>query len=232
MSTPNVPPPVPPVAPKKPGCFFYGCLTAIILAVLIGIGGGLLVYFGLNKLAGMAEEFTEATPAQLPKVEIAPAAYDALKKRANEFKTALDAGKPATLTLTGDELNALIAGDASNSSWKDRARFAIEGSALKCQVSMPLDEMAAVPGLGKLKGRYLNGSAAVRATMETGALVVTLQSLEVKGKAVPEPFLQGIRQENLAKNAYKDKDNAKFLSQLENLRIADGTLTLVGKASK
>lgn len=232
MSTPNVPPPVPPAARKKPGCFFYGCLTAVVLAVIAGIGVGLLGYFGLSKLAGMAEEYTEATPAQLPKVEIAPAAYDALKKRADEFKTALDAGRPAALTLTGDELNALIAGDASNSSWKDRVRFAIEGNALKCQVSMPLSDMASVPGLGKLKGRYLNGSAAVKATMETGALVVTLQSLEVKGKAVPEPFLQGIRQENLAKNAYKDKDNAKFLDQLGSLRIADGTLTLVGKAAR
>ncbi|MBI5395809.1 MAG: hypothetical protein HZA91_10970 [Verrucomicrobia bacterium] len=232
MSNPNVPPPMPPAAPKKRGCFFYGCLTAIIAGVLLAVLGGFGTYFAMKKLAGIAVDYTEATPAQLPKVEVSPSAFDALKKRMNDFKAALDASKPAALALTGDELNVLVAGEASKSPWKDRVRFAIEGSDLKCQVSMPLDDMAKVPGFGKLKGRYLNGSAAVRATMETGTLVVTLQSLEVRGKPLPSAFLQALRKENLAKEAYNDADNAKFLNRLESLKIAEGAMTLVGKSAR
>jgi hypothetical protein len=231
MSTPNVPPPMPSPS-KKHGCFFYGCLTAIIAAVLIAIIGGVGAYYAMKTLAGLAVEYTEAAPAQLPKVEVSPSEHGALQKRVSDFEAALNGGQPAALTLTGNELNALIAGDASKSAWKNRVRFAIEGGNLKCQLSMPLDDMAKVPGFGNLKGRYLNGSAAVKASMDTGVLFVTLQSLEVKGKPLPEQFLAALRKENLAKEAYNDKDSARFLNRLEGLKIQDGTLTLTGKASK
>jgi hypothetical protein len=221
-----------PAPPKSRGCFFYGCLTAIIVAVLLAVVVGFGAYFTMTKLAGLAVEYTEASPMQLPKVEASPSEQDALKRRVADFQKAMDAGKPAALALTGDELNMLIAGDASKSSWKDRVRFDIQGSDLKCQLSMPLDDVAKVPGFGDLKGRYLNGSAVVKASMETGTLFVTLQSLEVKGKPLPPAFLQALRKENLAKEAYNDKDNAKFLNRLDGLKILDGALTLIGKSSK
>jgi len=223
---------MPPATPKKHGCFFYGCLTAIIVTVLIAILGGVCFYFAMTRLAGLAVEYTEASPMQLPKVEASPSEQDALKRRVADFQKALDAGKPAALTLTGDELNALIASDASKSSWKDRVRFAIQGSDLKCQLSMPLDDVAKVPGFSNLKGRYLNGAAAVKASMDTGVLFVTLQSLEVKGKPLPEQFLAALRKENLAKEAYNDKDTAKLLNRLDGIKILDGALTLIGKSSK
>jgi hypothetical protein len=232
MSTPNEPPPVQAAAPKKHGCFFYGCLTSIIIAVLALIGVGGLTYYGLSKFAGMAIAYTDTSPMPLPKVEVPPAVAEALKKRVKEFKTAMDAAKPSTLILTADELNALVAGDTSMSQWKGRVWFSIKNGSIGCQLSMPLDAMSAMPGLGQLKGRYLNGAATVKATMETGALVVTLQTLEVRGKPMPEEIMKGLRQENLAKNAGNDPEVAGFLDKLASVGVQDDKLILVGKVTR
>ncbi len=229
MSSPSQPPPMPPPAPKKHGCFFYGCLTSIIVAVILGVSLGGLFYYGLNKAAGLAVAYTDTQAMELPKVEVDPAVYEALLKRITDFKSAMDAGKSSQLILTGNELNMLIAGDASKSEWKGRMWFEIKGGNIKCQLSWPLDAMSAVPGFGALKGRYLNGSAVVSATMETGALFVSLQRLEVRGQSVPEEIMQGFRAENLAKNLYRDKDKAAFLSRLASVGVQDDKLILVGK---
>ncbi|MFA6561261.1 MAG: hypothetical protein WCV00_05080 [Verrucomicrobiia bacterium] len=233
MSTPNEPPPVQAAAttaaPKKRGCLFYGCLTAIIITVLSVIGVGALTYYGLSKFAGLAVAYTDTSPMQLPKIEVSRPVYEALQKRVKDFKAAMDAGKSSLLILTADELNALIAGDASKSQWKGRVWFAIKDGSVGCQLSMPLDAMSAMPGLGNLKGRYLNGSATVRATMETGTLVVTLQSLDVRGKPLPAEILNAVKRENLAKNAANDPEVAVFLDRLASVGIQDDKLILVGK---
>ncbi|MFZ2643854.1 MAG: hypothetical protein WA117_22870 [Verrucomicrobiia bacterium] len=232
MSTPSQPPPIPTAAPKKHGCFFYGCLTSIILVVLLVIGGGALTYYFVSKAAGLAVAYTDTQQVQLPKVEIEPAAYEALLKRVTDFKTAMNAGKSSLLMLTGNELNALVSGDASKSEWKGRVWFEIKDGSIKCQLSMPLDAMSAVPGLGALKGRYLNGAAVVRGAMETGTLKVTFQSLEVRGKPLPQQFLDALNQQDLMKSASDDPDIAAFLNRLASVGVQDDKLILVGKVAR
>lgn len=235
MSTPNEPQDTsatPAAAPKKRGCFFYGCLTSIIIAVLIVIGVCVAGYYGLSKFADLAVAYTDTAPMTLPKIEVQPAVYEALQKRVQEFKAAVDTGKPATLVLTSDELNLLVAGDKNAAQWKGRVWFEIKGSDLKGQLSMPLDFITAVPGLGKLKGRYLNGAASVQATMALGVLVVRLQSLEVKGKSLPEELMAALQRENLAKDATQNPETAAFLARLADVTVQDGKLILTGKTAK
>jgi hypothetical protein len=233
MSTPNEPPPPAAApAPKKHGCFFYGCLTSIILAVLLVAGFCGISYYGLSKFANLALAYTDTAPTTLPAVQVDPTVYAALKKRIEEFKTTVDAGKPATLALTSDDLNLLVAGDKSAAQWKGRVWFEMKGSDLKGQLSMPLDFISSVPGLGKLKGRYLNGAASVQATMALGVLVVRLQSLEVKGKAVPDEVMSALQRENLAKDATQNPETAAFLTRLADVTVQDGKLILTGKTAK
>jgi hypothetical protein len=97
---------------------------------------------------------------------------------------------------------------------------------------MPLDFISSVPGLGKLKGRYLNGAASVQATMALGVLVVRLQSLEVKGKAVPDEVMSALQRENLAKDATQNPETAAFLTRLADVTVQDGKLILTGKTAK
>ncbi|MBI5822010.1 MAG: hypothetical protein HZA88_23810 [Verrucomicrobia bacterium] len=232
MSTPSQPPPIPTAAPKKHGCFFYGCLTSIIVVIILVIGLGGFAYYGLSKVAGMAVAYTDTEAVQLPKVKMSAADYETLLKRVKDFKMAMDTGKSSLLMLTGDELNALVTGDASKSEWKGRVWFEIKDGSVKCQLSMPLNSMAVMPGLGALKGRYLNGSAAVLPRMEGGALKVLFQSMEVRSKPLPAQFLEAFNQQDLMKSASDDPDIAAFLNRLASVGVQDNKLILVGKVAR
>ncbi|MBM3890542.1 MAG: hypothetical protein FJ388_15630, partial [Verrucomicrobia bacterium] len=91
-------------APKEGrGCFFYGCIITISLAVLVAVGG----YFGLRAFVrGLVNSYTQTTPMALPKVEIAADDLARLQARVKEFTAAVDQQKPgAALVLTEKEFN-------------------------------------------------------------------------------------------------------------------------------
>ena len=102
----------------------------------------------------------------------------------------------------------------------------IEGDEVKGKVSFPLDKL----NIGMVRGRYLNGEADLKASLKDGVLIVTLDSIEVNGKKPPEEFLQGLRQQNLAKDMYKDEKNAAMIRKFESLEIKDGKITIKVRA--
>jgi len=221
----------PPPARKKRGCFFYGCLTLVILAILLGVAGFFAVRYVLNKVTVLIEQYTDPAPAALPQVEFSPGDYEELQARLAEFQETLDGRKEGLpLTLTATELNALIANHASMKEFKDRLHVTIEGDQVKGQVSLPLDRIASMPGLSRLKGRYLNGSAVLRASLENGLLDVHMMSLEVKGMKPPEEVMAQLRSENLAKDVQNRPDVSANLRKLESLEVQDGRVTLKAKA--
>lgn len=203
---------------KKPrGCFFYGCLTAVclslVLLVLVGIG----LYSGYRYWTRMVNEYTSTTPMELPHVELPAEQAEALDARVDAFKKSLDTGKDVKpLVLTADEINALI---EKNPDFKGRLHVEIPGDKIQGQISLPLTEV----GLPGLKGRYLNGKAEFGARLTSGLLFVTLDSLEVNGKPLPD-MLQSIRGQNLAADFAKDPDNARAIEKLESIEVKDGKL--------
>jgi hypothetical protein len=123
------------------------------------------------------------------------------------------------LELTSDDINALIDDEPD---LKGKIYVNVEGDKVKGQVSIPLEKV----GLPMLRGRYLNGEADVKASLSDGVLLVTLDSLEVNGKKVPEDFMKGIRTQNMAKDMYKDEKSAEMLRKLERLEVKDGKIIL------
>ncbi|PYL00777.1 MAG: hypothetical protein DME19_03955 [Verrucomicrobia bacterium] len=216
---------------KRRGCFFYGCVTVLVIAVLVGIAGFFAVRYGLNKLTAFVEQYTEAVPMTLPGVQMSSTDYSQLDKRVTAFTDALNAQKAASpLLLTGDEINALI---ANNSGWKQlkgKLYVTIEGDEIKGQVSLPMDDLAQVPGLSRLKGRYLNGSASLKVSLQNGTLSVTMQSLQVKGQSPPANVMAQLRAQNLAQNIYNDPKGAEMIRKLESIEIKDGNITIKAKA--
>jgi hypothetical protein len=225
--------PVPVQKPKGKGCFFYGCLTLVVLVLVVGLGSFLVVRYGLNKLAAFVEQYTEAAPMALPAVQMPAAEYEQLDKRITAFTDALNAQKvtPA-LILTGDEINALIANNAAWKELKGKMHVTIEGDQIKSQVSIPMDEFARLPGMSRLKGRYLNGSAALKASFDSGTLFVTIQSLQVKGQSPPDEFMSSLRAQNLAQNMHQDPKNAEVLRKIESIEVKDGKITIKARAKE
>jgi hypothetical protein len=206
--------------PRQRGCFFYGCVIASVLAVLLIIALAVLAFVGMRFFSGLVEEWTSPAPAELPRVQISEEERKSARERVDAFRKALEEGTAADpLVLTSDDLNALI---EANPDFRGRVFAQVEGDKLKAQISIPLDKLK----IGMLSGRYLNGEAELKASLSDGILVVTLETLEVNGKRPPENFLVGLRKQNLAKDAYDDPKNAEMIRRFESLEIKDGTIIL------
>jgi hypothetical protein len=206
--------------PKERGCFFYGCIIASVLAVLMLLALALGGYFGYKAYLGFVQQYTSTARVALPKVEMPEAQREALLERFRAFRKALEKGEDAEpLVLTGDELNVLLAGNADVA---DKVHFIIEGDVLKGEVSLPLSGL----GLPGLKGRYFNGKATFLASLRDGQLDVRIDSAEVNGKPISEQIMTELRNTNMAQDAAKDPDNARFLNKLDSIEIEDGKITI------
>jgi len=208
---------------KERGCFFYGCIIASVLAVLTAIVIGIIAYLAYRTYYRYINEYTSTTPTPLPKVAMPDEQRKAVRERFDAFKEALDKGEDAEpLVLDSDELNVLL---AEESQAKDRVHVMIEGDKLNGQVSLPLDQV----GLPGTKGRFFNGKATFRASLQGGVLVVTADSAEVNGRPLPEQFIAGIRNKNLAEDVARNPENAAFLNKLESLQVKDGKVIVKAK---
>ncbi|MCX7826700.1 MAG: hypothetical protein N2689_14250 [Verrucomicrobiae bacterium] len=221
--------PFPPQQPPRQGrgCFFYGCITAIILVLVLVVAGSFIIGGVRAFVKAAVDNYTETRPRELPKVEISEDDLARLQARVKAFTTAVDQQKPgASLALTEKEINALIAHDPDFKELKDKVYVAIEGDQIKGQISYPLGKLGPLD----LTGRYLNGEATFKIALQGGMLFVMMQSLTVAGKQPPEAFMQALRQENLAKEACKDPDTAKALAKLDSIVVRDGCLIIAGRA--
>lgn len=211
--------------PRRRGCLFYGCLTSVVLLLLLL--GTLLV--GLHYVKKMVNSFTDTQPMELPTVQMSQGEVRKLKARFQAFDEAVRDHRPTPpLSLNSDEINVLLASGAEQQPLKGKFYASLEGGQLKGQVSVPLQEL----GLTMFKGRYLNGSATFNYSFRNGALAVSPQTVLVKGQPLPELYMQKLRQENLAVGITKDPQVAALLQGLEDIQIRDGTLVIVPKEKK
>lgn len=206
--------------PRKRGCFFYGCVIASVLAVLLIIALAVLAFIGMRFFSGFVEEWTSPAPAELPRVQVSEAERKSVRERVDAFRKALAEGTAVDpLVLNSDDLNALI---EENADFRGRVFARVEGDKLKAQISFPLEKL----NIGMLKGRYLNGEAELKAALSDGILMVTLETLEVNGKPPPEKFLSELRKQNLAQDAYDNPKSAEMIRRFESLEIKDGKIIL------
>jgi len=208
--------------PRQRGCFFYGCVIASILTVLLLIALAVIAFFLMRFFSGVVDEWTSPTPMELSRPEIPEERRQSVRQRVDEFRKAVDEGTATEpLVLTSDDLNALI---EENEDIKGRVVAKVEGDKLKAQVSLPFDRLGL--GIWKLRGRYLNGEAELKASLSNGVLMVTLDSFEVNGRRPPDNFIQELRGQNLAKDVYKNAKNAELIRRFESLEIKDGKIIL------
>jgi hypothetical protein len=191
-------------------------------------------YFGFRYAANQViQKYTDSGPMTLPKVEMTAEEAGSIQQRFKAFKSAIEAGTPTEpLMLAEKELNALITASPDFAKLKDKVYVSLDGTQIKGQISLPLDDLP-LPWFARMaRGRYLNGGAGFNVSMKNGVLLVTLQSLEVKGEAVPDQFMAGFRQQNLAQEIYKDAKNVETLGKLESIEIKDGKLEVKARAGK
>jgi hypothetical protein len=209
-------------AKPRRGCFFYGCITGLVLLVIVL--GALMV--GLHYVKTLVNRYTDTQPMELPTVQMSQGDIAKLKQGFEAFQQAVRDQRPTKpLTLTADDINALIASGSEQQPMKGKFYVSLEGDQVRGELSVPLQEV----GLSMFKGRYLNGSATFNLSFRDGMLSVTPQTLQVKGKPLPEAYMQQIRKQNLAVALTNEPSAAAVLKGLEDIQVKEGKLVIVPK---
>jgi hypothetical protein len=213
--------------PRQRGCFFYGCIISSVLALLVMIALGLVLYVAYRGLSRLVDQYTATVPVELPRVDASEARRQSLRSSVDEFRKALEEGKATeALVLSADDINALIDQDEN---WKGKLYVAIERGKIKGKVSVPLEDLSTgleQIGISMLRGRFLNGEVGFNVSFDNGVLVVAFDKIEVNGKPLPEELMSELRKENLAKDAYDDPKSVAVLRRLEAVEITDDKLII------
>ena len=199
------------------------------------MGSLLLVVVLITGLAGfryfkkMFNDFTDTKPMALPKVQLPQAEMDALQRRVESFRDAVRLGQPTgPLSLAPDEINALIGSDPDLQELKGKLFVSFEGDQLNGQVSVPLEQI----GLPRFRGRYLNGTGTFDLSFRNGILRITPQTFVVRGKSVPEMYMEKIRKQNLAADLNRNARAQVAMDKLQDIKIKDGKLVIVPKGKQ
>lgn len=228
-----------PVAPppRKSGCGLggIGCGLGCLLAVGVCVA---LVIFGVvaakNYFGKMVEEYTatEYVPIETP--QASPEQVASALEKFDSFSEGIGAGgSPVPLTLTGEELNLILWNHPNFSPVAGKANVAIEGDVLRSQVSVKFDEMPLPEGFlaDTLKGKFFNGEVSLKLGMAAGQPALYLEGLAVNGNTVPDAFLSGLKSQNLLQDAAKNPEATAFFDRIEDLRVEDGKLIIIPKAT-
>ncbi len=129
--------------PRKRGCFFYGCIALIIAVLIASVAAVLLFRYAQRSFSGALNSYTDSKPAPLEAVDTSSAKVKTVQDKIAAFRDAIQNQKASQeLTLTADEINALIAADPNRQDLADCLRLHIGGDQAKAHISWPLDDIA------------------------------------------------------------------------------------------
>ncbi|HWC58723.1 MAG TPA: hypothetical protein VHC44_03445, partial [Verrucomicrobiae bacterium] len=193
------------------GCLFWGGITAAILFLLLLFAG----YGTYRYVKWLIAEYTDTKPLPAPAVLLSHSEITNLQQRVHSWDDAIKHNRAAgPLTLSAEEINALIAGKAKTNGPPARLFFSFESNQVQAQLSVPTDGL-----IGHwLDGRYLNGSGNFDVSLHDGHLLLRVQSLAVKGRPLPENFMQPLRGENFADSWTNDPDFNEAVGNLEEIK--------------
>ena len=186
-SSPQAPYPyqTPPRPSGSSGCFLKGCLVLVVILMLLGVViGGTGWYLGRS-----AQPFLTHEPVALHPFPRGDAVEAATGQKLAAFNQSLAAGQQATLSLTGDDLNVLLARDPQLSKYRDRVYLSIANNQIVAETSFPLvDDSALRPD----QRWYFNARTVLDASYSTGDLAFQLARLETLDRRLPPPPVRSI----------------------------------------
>jgi hypothetical protein len=208
-------------APRR-GCFFYGCLGAAILFLVVASA----IFLGANAARKMVREFTDDSPMKFPESKLTPEQVEQVQNRVSVFQQGLRQNQAVSpLALSAEEINALINVFPAAKPIRGKIHVIIQGNELKGEVSVKLKEL----GLPVFKERYLNAVMTLGVSLQDGRLLISPQQVTVAGRSLPRVYLHKITKQNLAREVNEDPRTSIALEKLEKVEIKDGKLIIVPK---
>jgi|GEM_PF-2195316 len=232
MSTSSTARPVARGVSALPGCYIFALGAGLLIATLVWAG-----YTFLRQVDELAA-FTDPEPAALAVAAPAPAELEDLARRLSAFAEAASSGQAADLTLTMEDVNAMLGGFPRLADMKPLlvVRRLGPDATFTADISFPMNSL---PG----RRRHLNGSLDGRFGLHPEAgLFVSVLDVRVPGRTVPPGFLEvyqrgiipgknfGFLDDMLVRNFREDPVFAEPLHRIASLQSAEGSLTLSAKA--
>ena len=216
----------PETAPKKSGrgCFFFGCITLIVLMVI----GGIAIYFVAQKMLNMVLEFTEEQPRELAVVEVSEVELEGIQARVDAFESALRSGEPLPpLELSAEDINALIQKDPRWQEINDKVYVTIDDDTIRGEISLPLEQFA-----DRFAGRFFNGQVDLNVGVAAGQVVVRIVGGEVAGEPLPAEIITILEGQNLTKDFAKDPENRAVLEKIDRVEVRDGKIVVTPRSGE
>ena len=227
----NSPAYLPPPAPgPSVGCFAKGCLTitavSIVLLVMFGC-------FGWYVMRGL-QPYLSQQPAEVRVYPATDTQYQTLEARIRAFVQTVKGGHHATLTLTADELNILVARDPQYALLRGKAYLAIAHDQICAETSTLLNEHAPEP-----QRFYFHGRVVFDASFSSGDFTVLLRRIEpLNGGPAPAMVTWALSQPNFSSNfnegfnesfhdaIRKNPGSSAFFDRLNTIIVKDNQLVI------
>ena len=175
----------PPRSSSGGSCFLKGCLILVVLVMLLGIvigGTGWYLY-------ASAKPFLTSELQALPTFQGGPAAEAATGQKLAAFNQTIAAGQRAAVSLTGDDLNVLVARDPQLSKYRDRVYLSIVNNQIVVETSFPMVDDRSLPPGQRL---YANARFVLDASYSSGDFAFQLARFETLAGRQPSPFLLSV----------------------------------------
>lgn len=219
-------PGLPPARRAGMGCVAKGCLTLAVVAILLIAVTGYLSYRGVQMVRGYLSDH----PANVRVYPATDEQYQAVQQKLAPFVTGLENNQRASVELTADDLNTLVARDPNFADLRGRAAFSLARERLVADLSVPLN----VGRTGERSQIYFNGRFETGLLVDDGVVSLQPRAISVNGASVPRWLMDLLQKPEAMKGfdqAFNDNVNQEpkvrdVLRHLRTLRIEGDRLVL------
>ncbi|MBP7950621.1 MAG: hypothetical protein KA004_13295 [Verrucomicrobiales bacterium] len=211
-------------APVVTGSPAAGCAIFVTGAVGILVLIAWFVYAGFRQSREI-KEFTAETAQTLTLAAPAPEMLAAVQGKIATYAGAIGSGTAATLTLTVDELNALLGGDPSLAGIRGMIRVDGIDTTIRTTVSLPVKPLLS-------QQRYLNGVIEMTPDIHKDkGLHLATSSISVPGHTVSQGFSDLYKQmdfldDMILKGYREDAKTSAVIKQTTAVSCAASAVTL------
>jgi hypothetical protein len=225
--------PVPPQKRKKSdmGCLGCGCLFIVIIFL------GVLGFFGFATylLFKNAYTVTSAEAEQIPAYTVTDDTFTGAQKKIASFQQDVAAGKASTLTLSADELNALIHHQFNFDKYQSQLMVSFDGATAHVLGTVPTNSIPVV-SLG-IKDRYFNVDAltGISFNSETKEIEFEFHKFQVGETSLPESQLASLQNsfsQGFNQRLKANPDIEKILQAATNVSIQNGQFVIETKGTQ
>jgi hypothetical protein len=227
MADVPVPPSVVVVKEKRGwGCWGCGCAVAAVVAILVIV----LLVFGGRSLYALAKNYTSAQPMPIATTDAGDPVLASAQQKVAAFEQAYDAGQPASLQLTGDEIDTLIARDPAYAKARGHLHVNLKDDAGDVQLSILLGDYEKT----FLPDRYFNANATLGLGFDpsTHTVQFDVRMLQLGDLPLPASSTASFNQvftQNINSQLQANPTARAFINRVQKMNIENGELVIETK---